>query len=329
MSFSITRRNALKLAGSASLLLATPSILRASSPIKLRYGNAGNDTSLSNIFNKKLAEAVAAKSGGALSVEIFAGSLGGEQKLIESVQLGSLDMYNGAYTGTREYDILYSPAFFRDGVQAKASMLGAMGEQGSSVLTSRYDARMLGVGRLGGYNLMLTKPISSLAELKGMKIRAPQIEGCIAGLSHFGAIPTPIPFNEIYLALQQGIVDGVLTALSPGVAGKFFEVAKYVVEADFGYALDKQIIANSVWDELGAERQAILQDSFNEMEETDYFAASITGKENDLKVWSDANGDEAILRLDSSALASEMDALNQQLADEVYGAGTWEKVKAL
>lgn len=329
MTFTLSRRNALKLAGGASLLMAAPAILRAQTPIKLRYGNAGNDTSLSNIFNKKLAEAVAAKSNGALSVEIFAGSLGGEQKLIESVQLGSLDMYNGAYTGTREYDILYSPAFFRDGVQAKAAMMGAMGEQGSSVLTARYDARMLGVGRLGGYNLMLSKPITSLAELKGMKIRAPQIEGCIAGLSHFGAIPTPIPFNEIYLALQQGIVDGVLTALSPGVAGKFFEVAKYVVEADFGYALDKQIIANAAWDELGAERQAILQDSFTAMEETDYFAASITGKENDIKTWVAANGEDAIIRLDASALAGELDALNQQLADDVYGTGTWEKVKAM
>lgn len=329
MTFSLSRRSALRLAGASAMVLAAPSILRAAPSTTIRYGNAGNDTSLSNRFNRKLADALAAKTNGALQVEIFAGSLGGEQKLIESVQLGSLDMYNGAYTGTREYDILYSPAFFRDGEHAKAAMMSELGQKASEVLTTRYGARMLGVGRLGGYNLMLRQPISSLSELKGMKIRAAQIEGCIAGLSHFGAIPTPIPFNEIYLALQQGIVDGVLTALSPAVAGKFYEVAEYVVEADFGLALDKQIISNAVWDSLGADYQAVLQDSFTTMEEIDYFEASKTGKADDIATWSAANGEQSIIRLDASSLAEELTPLNRQLADDVYGPGSWDQIQAL
>ncbi|WP_290690533.1 MULTISPECIES: TRAP transporter substrate-binding protein DctP [unclassified Haematobacter] len=179
--------------------------------MELRYGNAGTETSLSNIFNKKLSQAMAAKTNGELSMEIFAGSLGGEQKLLDSISLGSLDVYNGAYTGTREFNIFYAPGFFRDGVQAKAVIESEIGQKASAMLGERYGARLLGVGRLGGYNLMLRKPITSLSELKGLEIRSANIEGCIEGLRHFGAIPTPIPFNEIYLALQQGS----WTAFSP------------------------------------------------------------------------------------------------------------------
>lgn len=328
MTLTLTRRTMLQLAGAGAAALTLPAGM-AHAATKLRYGNAGNPTSLSNVFNQKLSDAIAAKTGGELSMEIFAGSLGGEQKLLDSMSLGSLDMYNGAYTGTREFDILYSPGFFRDGVHAKAVIDSEIGENASAVLGDRYGARLLGVGRLGGYNLMLRNPISSLSELKGLKIRSAQIEGCIEGLKHFGAIPTPIPFNEIYLAVQQGIVDGVLTALSPGVAGKFFEVAKYVVEADFGLALDKECISVASWNALSPEFQQVLETTFAEMEETDYFGASASGKKADLEAWAAANGPDSILKLDAASLAADLEPLNRRLADEVYGAGAWDKIKAL
>ncbi|WP_323039272.1 TRAP transporter substrate-binding protein [Gemmobacter sp.] len=328
MPINLTRRTMLQLAGAGAAALTLPAGM-AHAATKLRYGNAGNPTSLSNVFNQKLSDAIAAKTKGELSMEIFAGSLGGEQKLLDSMSLGSLDMYNGAYTGTREFDILYSPGFFRDGVHAKAVIDSEIGAKASAVLGDRYGARLLGVGRLGGYNLMLRKPISSLSELKGLKIRSAQIEGCIEGLKHFGAIPTPIPFNEIYLAVQQGIVDGVLTALSPGVAGKFYEVAKYVVEADFGLALDKEAISVASWNALSPDYQQILATTFTEMEETDYYGASIGGKQKDLGIWSGANGADSILKLDAASLAKDLEPLNRRLADEVYGAGAWDKIKAL
>ena len=328
MPISLSRRNLLQLAGAGAAAMTLPAGM-AHAATRLRYGNAGTETSLSNIFNKKLSDAMAAKTNGELSMEIFAGSLGGEQKLLDSMALGSLDVYNGAYTGTREFDILYSPGFFRDGVHAKAVINSEIGQKASGVLGERYGARLLGVGRLGGYNLMLRNPISSLSELKGMKIRSAQIEGCIEGLKHFGAIPTPIPFNEIYLAVQQGIVDGVLTALSPGVAGKFYEVAKYVVEADFGLALDKQAISNAAWDSLSPEFQEVMQSTFTEMEEVDYYGASIGGKAKDLEAWAAANGADSVLKLDAASLASDLEPLNRRLADEVYGAGSWDMITAL
>lgn len=326
MPFRPTRRTVL---GGAAALAAASTLPRgAFAATQLRYGNAGAPTTLSNTFNAQLSDIVSEQTNGALSFEIFAGTLGGEKQLIESMALGSLDMYNGAYTGTPEFDIFYSPYFFRDGQHAKAVMNSEIGAQASRALEERYMARLLGVGRLGGFNLMLKDPIEKLSDIEGRKIRTPQIKGCVEGVAFFGGVPTPIPFNEVYLSLQNGIVDGVLTALNPGVQFKFYEVCKHVVVPDFGLALDKQVISTRAWNGLTAEEQQILESSFDALEEEAYYQAGLEAKQTDLDAWAAANGDEALLDIDASNLVAELEPLNRRLADEVYGEGAWETIQA-
>lgn len=327
MTFTMSRRSVL--AGAAAMAGAAALPHAAHAATILRYGNAGGPGTLSNTFNQKLSDLIKERTNGELSFEIFAGTLGGEKQLIESMALGSLDMYNGAYTGTNEFDIFYTANFFRDGAHAGAVIKSDIGAQASAKLESQYQARLLGVGRLGSFNLMLTEPISSLADLKGRKIRSAQIRGCIEGLNHVGAIPTPIPFNEIYLALQNGIVDGVLTALNPGVQFKFFEVAKYVVVPDFGLALDKEVISTAAWNALSPAHQTIMQEAFDELEEKEYYQVGLAQKAKDLDAWAAANGNDSLLDFDASGLAAQFDPLNKKLAEEVYGAGAWEKIQGI
>ena len=114
---------------------------------------AGNAQTISNQFNVKLWEEVAKRTNGGIKVEIFAGTLGGEQRLLEGMALGTIDVYNGAYTGTREFDIFYSPGFFRDAGHSKRVMQSQIGAQAAQVLEKRYQARLLGIGRLGPWVL--------------------------------------------------------------------------------------------------------------------------------------------------------------------------------
>ncbi|MCC6007134.1 MAG: TRAP transporter substrate-binding protein [Rhodobacteraceae bacterium] len=324
MNFNLNRRAVLGGAAALAGVGALPHAARANTV--LRYGNAGGPGTGSNVFNQKLSDLISERTGGSLSFEIFAGTLGGEQELIQSMALGSLDVYNGAYTGTDEFDIFYSPHFFRDGEHARAVIESEIGTLASQALEDQYRARLLGVGRLGSFNLMLNEPIESLADLRGRKIRAPQIRGCIEGLEFFGAIPTPIPFNEVYLSLQSGIVDGVLTALNPGVQFKFYEVARFVVVPDFGLALDKQAISLSAWNGLTDEEQEILQTSFDELEEEEYFKRGVAQKAVDLEAWAAANGAEALIDFDASELVGMLEPLNRRLAEEVFGEGAWDTI---
>lgn len=314
--------------GSAALVTAASLPLRARAATNLKYGNAGNADTLSNRFWFKLAEEVESRSNGELTIEIFAGTLGGEKTLIEGMALGTIDVYNGAYTGTREFDILYSPYMFRDGAHAGAVMKGPIGEQAAQTLTERYQAKMLGVGRLGPFALFVNEPLTSLDDLQGRKIRTPQIEGCIKAVEHLGGTPTPVAFNEVYLALQQGIVDGLVTALNVAVAVKFYEVAEYVLSNQFGEALDKNLIAVRSWEQLSPELQDLLVSSFEALEEQDYYQAGVESVQQDLATWREKNGEDAVLTLDQAQLEETMAPLNEELANEVYGEGAWETIQS-
>jgi TRAP-type transport system periplasmic protein len=317
---SFLNRRSLLLSALATPLL--PSALRAESKINLRYGCAGNAQMLSNTFNAKLFEEVTKKTDGALTFTMFAGTLGGEQKLLESMALGGLEMYDGAYTGTRQFDILYSPCFFKDGGQAGRVMQGEIGAKASDVLRQRYHARLLGTGRLGTYNLMLKEPIKSFSEIKGRKIRTAAIEGCVEGVS-----PTPIPYDQIYLSLQQGVVDGVLTALNGAVSGKFYEVCKYVVTNDFGHALDKEMISEAAWNRLSETDRNTLQGTYKELEAPEYYEVGVKKRSSDFAAWAKANGADSVITLDAGSLYEELEPLNSRLANEVYGAGSWDIIK--
>lgn len=325
MAVSLTRRTFT--AGAAAAAALAPGLAQAQSGMEFKYGNAGNDQTISNKFNAKLAQVIEQRTNGAVKTKIFAGTLGGEKALIEGMSLGTIDIYNGAYTGTREFDIMYSPGFFRDGEHAKRVIRSAIGEKSSKVLEDRYKARLVGVGRLGPYCLAVKKPITSLAELKGMKIRTPQIEGCVEAVKHLGANPTPIAFNEVYLALQQGVVDGFVSALNPSVALKFYEPCKYILSNAFGEALDKQAISVRAWGRMSADQQKAMMTAFDEIEAVDYFKAGVDAISGDLAKWKQFNGPDSVITVDNAALLKTMESLNAKLANEVFGAGAWDAIQ--
>jgi TRAP-type C4-dicarboxylate transport system substrate-binding protein len=300
----------------------------AQATINLKYGNAGNAQTLSNTFNQRWANVVAERTSNQVRIQIFAGTLGGEQQLIESMALGTIDIYNGAYTGTREFDIFYSPSFFKDGYHAKRVLAGSLGQKANETLERRYQARLLGVGVLGPWVLATKRKITSLDELRGVKLRAPQIEGVVASLNHLGASPTPIAFNEIYLALQNGTVDGFVSALNPSVAGKFYEVCKYVYSNPFGLGLDKEAIATRAWNRLSATQRDVMKASFDELENVEYHQAGITAITTDLATWRRNNGDDSVAQLDQADIDRRMAPLNERLANEVFGAGAWVQIQA-
>lgn len=327
MTMTISRRRlGAVLAGAA----AAPAIIgRAhgqAAPLVLKLGNAGAAQSISNRFNVRFGEVLAQRTNNAIRIEVFAGTQG-EQRLLESMALGTLEMYNGAYTGTREFDVFYAPSFFKDGHHAKRVLRGPLGQKASEVLERRYQARLVGAGVLGPWILSTKRKIDSIEGIRGMKLRAPQIEGMVAALNHLGANPTPIAFNEIYLALQNGTVDGFVSALNPSVGFKFYEVCKYLYTNPFGLGLDKVVISNRAWGRLSAEQRTLFTRIFDEIEETDYHQAGIRAIESDIGTWRQSQGADSIAQLDQADIDRKMAPLNERLANEVYGAGAWAQIQ--
>ncbi|MCZ6604971.1 MAG: hypothetical protein O7A03_07480, partial [Alphaproteobacteria bacterium] len=117
MTFNITRRKfsqgTAAAAGAAALTAGLP--ISALGAIELKYGNAGPAFTSTNKFAAALFEEISRRTGGEISAQILAGTLGGgEEALIQGMSVGTIDVYSGAFTGTREFDIFYTPYMFRD-----------------------------------------------------------------------------------------------------------------------------------------------------------------------------------------------------------------------
>jgi TRAP-type C4-dicarboxylate transport system substrate-binding protein len=327
--FLITRRDFAK--GAAGVIAAgtvagIPSVVQART---MKYGTAAAPSSISARFAVEYFKTVKERTGGEVDFEVFAGNLGvGEKALIEGTSLGTVDGAGTAYTGTREFDIFYSPYFFRDAEHAGRVANGALREATTRVLLDRYDVQYLGLGRAGAWNLFMRTKIDSFDDLKGMKIRASEIEGQVRGLKHLGAAPTVIAFNELYGALQSGIVDGASTLASLAIPVKFYEVTKYIVRNDFGWGLDKYFISSKIWKSFSAGSKQVMLDTFNELEPALYLDRVNSEAGPSYAKWEELNGAGTVLELDASAAQTAMEPENKRMAEEVFGAGAWEKIQA-
>jgi TRAP-type C4-dicarboxylate transport system substrate-binding protein len=306
------------------------SLVPASAARTLIYGNAGNINSASNTFARKWLDIVTEKTGGELVFDIKAGTIGSEKEILDGTALGTVQIYNGAYTGLREFDVFYAPYFVRDSGHALKVANELLYDQINAAVGKRYaGVRYLSVARAGPWKLFTKKKLETFDDMKGLKIRAPEIEGVVAGLEQIGAKPTVIPFNELYGALQQGVVDGMATLGNLMISQKFYEVVKYCYPNDWGIGLDKQIINQATWDSLTGDQQKILVDTFKELEPQDFFRATEEAEIENFKKWREFNGEDSTPTLDAAAAQAVLKPAIAKLADDIFGPGTYDKVQAV
>jgi tripartite ATP-independent transporter DctP family solute receptor len=191
-------------------------------------------------------------------------ALGGEREMIESVQLGTLDLVNTS-TGplgnfvpeTRIVDI---PFLFRDYDHARKVMDGAIGQD----LLKKMQARGL-VGLAwteNGFRHMTNnvRPIVQAADTKGLKMRTMENKVHLEGYRTFGILPTPMAFPELFTALQQGTVDGQENPIPVILAAKFAQVQKHLSLTNHVYSPAVIILSPAVWRKLSeADKQVFLK----------------------------------------------------------------------
>jgi tripartite ATP-independent transporter DctP family solute receptor len=108
------------------------------------------------------------------------------------------------------------------------------------------------------------KPIKTLADVKGMKIRVQQSDLWVALLQAMGANATPMPYGEVYTALKTGLVDGAENNWPSYDTSKHYEVAKYYAITEHSMAPEMLLMSKKVWDTLPAGDQKILRDAAKE-----------------------------------------------------------------
>ena len=232
----------------------------------IRFGHLNNTDHPVSMGVKKFAELVAAKSGGKMKVNEFpANQLGNEMQQQSALQGGVQEMTAPSSTSlagiVKEFGLLDFPFTMTSFKQADALLDGPLGEKLASTLPEK-GLVALAYWDLGFRNVTNSKrPITRGEDLEGLKIRVIPNPVFLETFKTFGANPLPMPFAELYGALESKAVDAQENPFSVILSNKFYEVQKYLSATNHVYATNIILVSKRFWDKLSPTEQKIMQDA--------------------------------------------------------------------
>jgi len=258
------RRDLLK-TSVAGLSLAAPRILRAASPLTLRFAHFAQQDHPANIAAKQFASRVEARTDGAVRILIFPNNqLGGPPEQAQQIKLGTIDMGLPTQGQLDKYERAFGAVmlpFIFDSSKLVFKVLDGPAMDWLAPLAEKQGFVLLHNWDYGFRNLTNSvRPVNVPADVKGLKIRTPPELQIQASMEALGAIVQAIAFAELYLALSQKVVDGEENPISVIYFNKYYETQKYL-------ALTRHIYNNMIhtmgvrsWARLSPAQQTIFRE---------------------------------------------------------------------
>jgi len=227
----------------------------ASAQTVLKIGYATSKESHYGVGSTVFCDEVEKGTAGRYKCQQFPNSaLGGEREQIEAVQLGTQDLVNTS-TGplgnfVPEAKIIDIPFLFRNYDHARKTMDGPIGQD---ILAKLRTKGLIGLAWTeNGFRHMTNnkRPLMQAEDARGLKLRTMENKVHMEGYKTFGILPTPMPFPELFTALQQGTVDGQENPIPVILSSKFSQVQKYLSLTGHVYSPAVLILSPSVWDKL-------------------------------------------------------------------------------
>lgn len=212
----------------------------------------------------KFAELVKEKTNGRIEIMVVEdGESGDEKSVIEQLQFGGIDFARVSLSPLSELvpklNVLQMPYLYTGAEHMWKVLDGDIGDEfmasfdGSNMVAlSWYDA-----GARNFYNSK--RPVTSLEDIKGLKIRVQESELMINMIEALGAKPVPMAYSEVYSSLQTGAIDGAENNLPSYESTKHYEAAKYYTIDEHSRVPELQLAAKAVWDKLSSKDQAVIK----------------------------------------------------------------------
>ena len=239
-------------------------------PITLKIGYGVPETSVAGKYVKLWADAVTEATEGRITFEIYpSGQLGTLVEMLEACDLNTLDItFNDAslmLTYVPEIALISQPMLIKDYAHMDKVVQGEVGQELAKRVEEQTNMHVLGWVRNGFRNIISKRPLNSLADCKGFIIRSPESDIYIDTFTLLGMSPTPIPYSEIYTAMQTGVVEGCETSFEQFILASFYELAKYVLESNHMAASMSMIINQDVWYSIPEGDKKIMEDLYDEL----------------------------------------------------------------
>ena len=238
-----------------------------------------------NMAVKFMGEELSKATGGKDSIKVYGdSSLGSEKDTVEQVKIGALDMVRvntAAFHGiVPESMIPALPFLFRDLDHFRKTIYGP---QGDRILAAFDKAGFVGLAlyESGARSIYGKKPIRTLADVKGLKLRVQPSDLFVSLVTAMGASPTPMPFAEVYTGLKTGLLDAAENNYPSYDEAKHFESAPVYSETLHSMAPEVLVFSKKVWDTLSNEQQATIRKAAKDS--VAYYVKLWEAKEKDAK----------------------------------------------
>lgn len=230
------------------------------------YPSTGNTPRA--FVTQKIKEMIEQKSNGKIKVDIYLDSqLGGDREILEGCQVGGISMVSQTtapqVTFIPELAVFDIPMLFDNLDLAREALSGSFRQKLES-LYEKAGLKLLLFEPIYYRETTTNRPIKTVDDFKGLKIRTMENKYHLAFWKALGANPTPLNFAELYIALQQGIVDAQENPYEIIWANKFYEVQKYLVNTHHICFILSIVMNKGLYDSMPAEYQKIVSESMKE-----------------------------------------------------------------
>ncbi|PTV97401.1 tripartite ATP-independent transporter DctP family solute receptor [Rhodobacter aestuarii] len=261
----MTVAKSLKTLLAASLATAALSAAAFAQDVTLKLGHPANEQNTWHLASVKFAEEVAARTEGRVAVEVYPNeTLGKEMDVINGMQLGTADM---TITGESLQNwapmaaLLAVPYAYGSLEEMDAIASGELGDRIEAQIVENVGIRPIAYFARGPRDLTSNRPITSPAELDGLKMRVPNVPLFLNVWKALGANPTPMAFSEVFTSLQNGTIEAQENPLALIKSANFNEVQKYINKTEHVRSWIYLTISELSWEKLSAEDQAAVMDA--------------------------------------------------------------------
>ena len=280
---------------------------------------------------EKFKELVEQRSKGDMEVQIhIGGAMGGEREVFEAMSSGGLEM--GAM-GSGDVSIFFPkwnvyevPYALRDADHFWKFWNGPVGKEVNDMILKERGIMTVGIVYRGARWLTANKPIKTPADLKGIKLRLPEMKSWVDIWKSVGAIPVVVSFPEVYMALKTGVADAQENPLESIWSYKFYEPQKYLIGTRHIYAAAKYQISKKWFDTLKPDQQQLVLTAWKDA--TAY--ANKLAVEYDKKLVGDLQAKGmTVIEPDIAAFQKAVQPAMAELNKTLWVPGLYEKVQAI
>jgi len=305
----------------------------------LRFNTVAAPEQPQTLAMKKFAEIVGDLSGGRIEVKVFhSGQLGDQKTALLSAMRGTLEMTSDAspawFADLADYPeigVLETPYVFKDLDHMYRVLTGPTGQKYWNRLAEKSGLRVLDIWYLGTRELNFRKEVGLIRrpeDLKGVKLRMPNVEAWLDVGRALGATPTPLGFGEVYMALKTGTIDGQDNPLPTDEAAKFYEVTHYIVLTDHMIGYITPVINEKLWQSMPEKYRIYIKKAMEVARDYNNWLvlereAKLLGK------FAEECGMEIVIPDKEAFMKSVREYYSQSKFDERWGKGVYAEIQSI